>query len=103
SGFVASGGTLYSFGPDGAGGHASWSARDVDPKAFPPPELFCGNDLAPELNAPPAAPSLPGHSAVAPPAATTSLREAEVAVETDAELYDKFGNDAETLDYLAAL
>jgi cysteine-rich repeat protein len=98
-GFVATEGTLYPFGPDGAGGHASWAQRDVDPAVYPAPELFCANDLAPHTLVSPTA-----TSPVTPPAVgAVGFREAEVAVETDTELYAKFGSEAAALDYLAAL
>jgi hypothetical protein len=102
-GFVATDGMLYPFGPDGAGGHATWAQRDVDPTVYPAPELFCANDLTPQTIVPPQARAVPDPGLAAPFVGAVTLREAEVAIETDSELYAKFGSEAGALDYLAAL
>jgi cysteine-rich repeat protein len=107
-GFVVSGGTVYPFGPDGAGGHRSYALRDADPQAYPPPGDFCANDLHPDVVDTPAA-HLEAmiatgfkQPAVAPVAAT-ALLQADVAIETDYELRAKFASDQAALDYLASL
>lgn len=94
-GFVATGGRVYRFGPDTGGVHRTYALDDAGP---PPPGAFCVNDAHPELaNAPrPAAAPAPG-------AATPGLRVAQVAVETDRELRQKFPSDQATLAYLGEL
>jgi cysteine-rich repeat protein len=102
-GFVAARGTVYPFGPDRRGRHRSYALRDVDPGAYPRPRAFCANDLHRDQV------ELPGArlaAAVAPPplASTSSgLVQADAAIETDHELWAKFGSDSGTLDYLASL
>ena len=106
-GFVAAHGTVYPFGPDRRGRHRSYALRDVDPSAYPPPGAFCANDLHRDQ----VGSLLVNRSArVAaglepPPIAFTSsgLVEADAAIETDHELWARFGSDAGTLDYLASL
>lgn len=106
-GFVAARGTVYPFGPDRRGRHRSYALRDVDPTAYPRPGAFCANDLHRDQ----VESLLVSRSArVAaglepPPIAYTSsgLVQADAAIETDHELWAKFGSDAQTLDYLASL
>jgi len=106
-GFVAARGTVYPFGPDRRGRHRSYALRDVDPTAYPRPGAFCANDLHRDQ----VESLLVSRSArVAaglepPPIAYTSsgLVRADAAIETDHELWAKFGSDAQTLDYLASL
>src|SRR5437870_324866 len=101
-GFVVSRGEVFPFGPDGRGGHRSYALRDADPTRYPPPGDFCANDLAPEaVRIPPAARAL----AAAPPVASTAgtLKQANVAIDTDQELRAKFASDSAALDYLASL
>ena len=101
-GFVVSRGEVFPFGPDGRGGHRSYALRDADPTRYPPPGDFCANDLAPEaVRIPPAARAL----AVTPPVASTAgtLKQANVAIDTDQELRAKFASDSAALDYLASL
>jgi len=106
-GFVAARGTVYPFGPDRRGRHRSYALRDVDPTAYPRPGAFCANDLHRDQ----VESLLVNRSArVAaglepPPIAYTSsgLVQADAAIETDHELWAKFGSDAQTLDYLASL
>src|SRR5438128_1911093 len=101
-GFVVSRGEVFPFGPDGRGGHRSYALRDADPTRYPPPGDFCANDLAPEaVRIPPAARAL----AATPPVASTAgtLKQANVAIDTDQELRAKFPNDSAALDYLASL
>ncbi len=101
-GFVVSRGEVFPFGPDGRGGHRSYALRDADPTRYPPPGDFCANDLAPEaVRIPPAARAL----AATPPVASTAgtLKQANVAIDTDQELRAKFGSDSAALDYLASL
>jgi cysteine-rich repeat protein len=101
-GFVAAGATVYPFGPDARGEYRSYALRDVDRDAYPPPGEFCGNDLhrdvvnAPAVLAQLMPPSLLQHD-------QGTLVQADIAVETDYELWDKFDSDQATLDYLAAL
>jgi cysteine-rich repeat protein len=106
-GFVAARGTIYPFGPDRLGRHRSYALRDVDPTIYPPPGDFCANDLHREKVEAPAAAEL-ARTAVAlatPPIARTSsgVVGADAAIDTDHELWAKFGSDAGTLDYLASL
>ena len=106
-GFVAARGTVYPFGPDHRGRHRSYALRDVDPSAYPEPGAFCANDLHRDQvdslvvnrSARVAAGLEP------PPIAYTSsgLVQADAAIETDHELWAKFGSDAQTLDYLASV
>jgi len=106
-GFVAARGTVYPFGPDRRGRHRSYALRDVDPTAYPRPGAFCANDLHRDQvdsllvnrSARVAAGLEP------PPIAYTSsgLVQADAAIETDHELWARFGSDAQTLDYLASL
>src|SRR5438128_1157895 len=106
-GFVAARGTVYPFGPDRRGRHRSYALRDVDPSAYPRPGAFCANDLHRDQ----VESLLVSRSArVAaglepPPIAYTSsgLVQADAAIETDHELWAKFGSDSATLDYLASL
>jgi cysteine-rich repeat protein len=75
---------------------------------WPPPGDFCANDLHP---AEVAAPTVNEQAGIAegllpppiPLVAATTLVQADVAVETDFELWDKFKSDSGTLDYLASL
>jgi Metallo-peptidase family M12B Reprolysin-like len=107
-GFVVARGTIYPFGPDGAGGHRSYALRDADPALYPPPGDFCANDLHPAqvgsvvVNA-----AARVEAGLAPPpvprASTATVVGADAAIETDHELWAKFGSDAQTLDYLASL
>jgi hypothetical protein len=100
-GFVATGGDVYPFGPDLAGDHRSYALSRVDPALYPRPVGYCVNDLQiPEALRPPPRPT----AGLAPPvAATSGLKLADVAVETDNELRAKFPSDSATLDYLASL
>src|SRR6058998_1817091 len=101
-GFVVSRGEVFPFGPDGQGGHRSYALRDADPTRYPPPGDFCANDLAPEaVRIPPAVRAL----AATPPVASTAgtLKQADVAIDTDQELRAKFASDSAALDYLASL
>ncbi len=106
-GFVVRGGTVYQFGPDGAGLHRSYALRDADPRAYPPPGDFCGNDLHPETSDTPGvhAETLRREGLLAPPIAPAvgPLKQADVAIETDNELWAKFGSNQATLTYLASL
>jgi cysteine-rich repeat protein len=106
-GWVASGGTVYPFGPDTRGLHRSYALRDADAAAWPPPGDFCANDLHPgEVDAPEVqARALLGATFARPPAPLPagSVLQVDVAVETDWELRQKFASDEATLDYLASL
>lgn len=107
-GFVVTDGSVYAFGPDGTGRHRSYALRDADPQRWPPPGDFCGNDLHRDLVASPTVNAMARtEEGLAPPpvprAATTTLVQADVAVETDHELWAKFGSDAGTLAYLASV
>jgi cysteine-rich repeat protein len=96
-GFVASAGEVYRFGPDAAGSHRTYALADVDPGEYPPPGAFCVNDAHPELDlvTPPVA--------AAPAVAAAGLRVAQIAIETDRELRQKFPSDEAALDYLGDL
>ncbi len=106
-GFVAAHGTVYPFGPDRGGRHRSYALRDVDPSAYPRPGEFCANDLhrdqVDSLVVNRSARVAAGLEL--PPIAYTSsgLVQADAAIETDHELWARFGSDAQTLDYLASL
>ena len=107
-GFVVANGTVYPFGPDGGGGHRSYALRDADPALYPPPGDFCANDLHPDVVgslvvSADARVQAGLEPAPFPRAATTTLLQADVAIETDHELWTKFGSDQGTLDYLASL
>ena len=99
-GFVASGDQVFRFGPDKKGTHRSYALADVDPGAYPPPGAFCLNDTHPRFAATMAAP--PAASS-APPVAAATVRHADVAIETDRELREKFTSDQEALVYLGEL
>src|SRR5439155_20573332 len=94
-------------GPDRRGWHRSYALRDVDPSAHPPPGAFCANalhrDQVGSLLVTRSARVAAGLEP--PPIAFTSsgLVEADAAIETDHELWARFGSDAGTLDYLASL
>src|SRR5213078_4019858 len=106
-GFVAAHGTVYPFGPDRGGRHRSYALRDIDPSAYPRPGEFCANDLhrdqVDSLVVNRSARVAAGLEL--PPIAYTSsgLVQADAAIETDHELWARFGSDAQTLDYLASL
>ena len=101
-GFVISGGEVFPFGPDSHGRHRTYALRDADPARYPRPGAFCANDLEPAaVQIPPGARTTLAVPAVA--AAPGTLKQADVAIETDQELRAKFSSDAETLDYLASL
>jgi cysteine-rich repeat protein len=107
-GFVATAGTLYAFGPDGRGHHRTYALRDADPSRWPPPGDFCADDLVPARVGSPLVDVAARVAAglVPPPvalAADTVLREADVAIETDHELWTRLGSDQATLAYLASL
>jgi cysteine-rich repeat protein len=107
-GFVVARGTVYPFGPDGAGRHRSYALRDADPAVYPPPGDFCANDLHPaKLDSPLVSERAREEAGLVAPAfpraASTTLLEVEVAVETDYELRSKFASNQQTLDYLASL
>lgn len=99
-GFVATGGDLFRFGPDRTNTHRSFALADVEPGAAPPPGAFCLNDAHPRLAAAMAA---RGPARLAPPVAAAGLRKAELAIETDRELRQKFASDDEALVYLGEL
>ena len=107
-GFVVARGTVYPFGPDGTGRHRSYALRDVDPAAYPGPGDFCANDLhRATVDSPLVSPRARAEAGLVPHefvrAASTTLLEAEVAVETDYELRANFTTDQQALDYLASL
>lgn len=102
-GFVAVDGEVFPFGPDGLGAHRVYALRQTDPTLYPPPRDFCANDLHPEaVDVPRAA---VGQLATPPVAADVpaGLKIADVAIDTDNELRNKFASDQAALDYLAAL
>ncbi len=104
-GFVVSGGVVYPFGPDAGGGHRSYALRDVDAKVYPPPGDFCSNDYEPRMLDTPGvrAQALAEAGLAPPPVAPTTMKQADVAIETDRELRLKFASDQAALNYLASL
>lgn len=102
-GFVVSAGDVFPFGPDRRGGHRSYALRDADPTKDPPPKDFCANDLTPEAVAIPASELLASAGPALAADTSASLKQADIALETDQELRAHFTSDAATLDYLASL
>lgn len=105
-GFVVSGGDLYAFGPDTAGRHRSWTLSQLDASTFRAPGDFCHLDLHTEaMSAPSALATLRRQlGAVSPPVAKVgTLRRVQVALETDREFFEKFGDEQLAMDYLASL
>ena len=105
-GYVATAGTIYRFGRDGAGNHVSWALRDADPTVFPGPGAFCGNDANADLVSahPGRTGSLAGSAASPPPTSAFSpTLLAQIAIETDQELLAKFADETEALAYIADL
>jgi hypothetical protein len=102
-GFVASRGDVFPFGPDGRGGHRTYSLRSADTLVHPPPGDFCANDLHPEAVAIPDAELARLAALPAVAAAPGTLRQADVAIDTDRELRTKFASDAAALQYLSSL
>src|SRR6266581_3055356 len=106
-GFVAARGTVYPFGPDRRGRHRSYALRDVDPTACPPPGAFCANDLhRDQVDSLLVSRSARVAAGLEPPPivyTSSGLVQADAAIETDHELWARFGSDAQTLDYLASL
>jgi hypothetical protein len=98
-GFVVAGGDVFPFGPDTRGAHRSYALADVDPTLHPPPGDFCANDLDPAAVALPPAPLAMPAVAAAP----GTVKQADVAIDTDQELRAKFASDEAALDYLASL
>ncbi|MFN8545219.1 MAG: zinc-dependent metalloprotease [Candidatus Binatia bacterium] len=104
SGFVGTGGEVYPFGPDTAGRHRVYALRQADPTVYPPPHEFCGNDLHPEAVEVPAAARAAARAALPPPlAGDTTVRIADVAIETDNELRAKFPSTEAAVAYLSNL
>lgn len=106
-GFVVSGGRVYPFGPDGGGGYRSYALDDADPDVYPAPAAFCTNGRHPTVESTPGASARRLAGAGLGPApvlrAAPTLLEAEVAIETDYELWAGFATNQATLDYLASL
>ncbi len=106
-GFVAARGTVYPFGPDRRGRHRSYALRDVDPTAYPRPGAFCANDLhRDQVESLLMSRSARVAAGLEPPPivyTSSGLVQADAAIETDHELWARFGSDAQTLDYLASL
>jgi cysteine-rich repeat protein len=105
-GFVAAAGHVYPFGPDGHGTHRSYALDDVDPQTYPAKGVFCANDLEREEVEAPALEAEALAQVMPPPLPTfgsSTLLQADVAIETDYELWQKFGSNSATLDYVTAL
>ena len=105
-GFVAAHDTVYPFGPARRGHHRSYALRDVDPAAYPPRGNFCANDRhRDQVNSLVVNRGARAATGLEPPIAyaSTGLVQADAAIDTDHELWAKFGSDAGTLDYLASL
>src|SRR4030095_10348225 len=101
-GFVVRGDATYAFGPDGKGGLRSYALRDVDPAQVPAPSEFCANDLHPErsFNIPVTRASLGTPHA----AASDTILEVQVAIDTDVELMAKVGGGSNGVaSYLTSL
>src|SRR6185503_19195826 len=102
-GFVMRGDATYPFGPDRHGMLRSYALRDVDAGAHPGPSDFCANDLHPERALTVPAP----RAAMAAPlvtAHTSTVLEAQVAIDTDTELLAKFSNNqTAATNYVTAL
>jgi hypothetical protein len=102
-GFVVENGQVFPFGPDVHGSHRAYALANADPQRNPPPGDFCVNDLQPEAVAMPD--DELARIAALPEAAAApgTLKQADVAIETDRELRTKFTTDAQALQYLASL
>jgi len=96
-GFVVSGGEIYPFGPDRHARHRSYPLSRA--AVATGPTDFCRNDLGPDVLGRGARLA----ASVATTAASGTLRVADVAIDTDNELRNKFPSDQATLDYLGAL
>jgi len=103
-GFVAMDGEAWAFGRDPTGMHRTYALRDVSLERHPPPGDFCGTDLYPSLFPPPRpAADVTGAAPRAPIYTSDMELRVAVAVDTDVELWNHFGSDEGTLDYLASL
>ena len=102
-GFVVAGGQVYPFGPDAHGTHRTYALADADAQVYPPPGDFCANDLHPEAVAIPDAELARIAALPETAAASGTIKQADVAIETDRELRTKFTSDAAALQYLASL
>jgi cysteine-rich repeat protein len=105
-GFVIAGGDLHAFGPDQAGRHRSWTLSQLDATTFKAPGEFCHLDLHQEaMSAPSALAALRQQLGAPPPpvAKVGALRRVQVALETDREFFQKFGDEQLAMDYLASL
>src|SRR5207244_13132417 len=100
-GFVVRGNATYAFGPDGTGGLRSYAMSDVDPAQVPAPSEFCGNDLHPERSF--TIPVTRAATATPHAAASNTMLEAQVAIDTDVELTNKLGGQTATANYLTSL
>ena len=100
-GFVVQGDQTYAFGRDATGRYRTYALRDVG-ASTPAPSDFCANDLHPDRSL--VAPRPSGLTRRMPQAAVTStMLEAEVAIDTDTELVGKFATQEAALSYLTGL
>jgi len=102
-GFVVADGEVFPFGPDGRGGHRAYALRNADPLVHPPPGDFCANDLHPKDVVVPEYELARVAAMPVTAAAVGTLKQADVAIETDRELRTKFSSDAAALAYLGSL
>ncbi|MGH7894582.1 MAG: DUF4215 domain-containing protein, partial [Candidatus Binatia bacterium] len=102
-GFVVRGDETYPFGRDATGQHRVYALRDVDAAKRAAPTEFCGNDLHPDRGglSVPLPRDLPVIRLV--PVHSTTMLEAQVAIDTDTELRGKFGSQGAALSYLTSL
>ena len=101
-GFVATGGEVFPFAPDGAGLHRIGALTAAHPTGLRAPDEFCLQDVygaALEAMRPKAHPRVA--SSTAPQSAT--LREMELAIDTDQEFLAKFPTRAAALEYVGTL
>jgi hypothetical protein len=102
-GFVVENGQVFPFGPDAHGNHRAYALANVDPQRNPPPGDFCQNDLHPEAVAMPDDELVRIAALSETASAPGTLKQADIAIDTDRELRTKFTTDTQALDYLASL
>ena len=101
-GFVATGGEVFPFAPDGAGLHRIGALTTAHPTELRAPDDFCLQDVygaALEAMRPKAHPRVASSTA----AQSAALRELELAIDTDQEFLGKFPTQAAALEYLGTL
>ena len=101
-GFVIADGQVFPFGRDVHGIHRAYALAHADPQLHPPPRDFCANDLHPQALAIPPD-ELARIAALPVSGAPGTLKQADIAIETDRELRTKFNSDAAALQYVMSL